>query len=411
MELIIENVKRIYTAGKKGPLSGSMQGALSISGNRSIHISGGIIQGIYESGTGVPGAERIDGSGLIAIPGFIDSHTHMLYGGNRSREFELRAGGMTYLDLLKSGNGILKTVRDTRASPEIDLFSETAVRLESFMRNGVTAVEMKSGYGLELESEKRMISTMKMLEKAYDIRILKTFLPLHALPPESGRREYLEESVKMLSQLKGTFDFTDAFCDSGAFDVNEVGEYFSHAQKDKIPLRLHADEIDDIGATGLCDKFPIRSVDHLLKTQEKGMESVRRSGAVATILPSTAFSLGEKYADGRKWIEHGVPVAVASDHSPLNPVTNMQFVGNLAIRFCHLTVEETLNAMTANAAYSLDIQDKKGAIEEKMDADIVLYRADELRDIFYLWDTLKPYIVIRGGKIVCSEEPVEFEIN
>ncbi len=409
MELVIDNLKRIYTAGKNTPLSGSMQGALSITRNRSIYVSGGIIHGIYESGERFSGAERIDGSGLIAIPGFIDSHTHMLYGGNRSREFELRAGGMTYLDLLKSGNGILKTVRDTRASPEIDLFTETAARLESFMRNGVTAVEMKSGYGLEFESEKKMINTMEILEKAYDIKILKTLLPLHAMPPESNRREYLSESNNMLSRLKGTFDFTDAFCDSGAFDVEEVGEYFSHAQEEKIPLRLHADEIEDIGATELCDKFPIRSVDHLLKTKEKGMEAVRRSGAVATILPSTAFSLGEKYADGRKWIEYGVPVAIASDHSPLNPVTNMQFVGNLSIRFCHLTVEETLNAMTANAAYSLGVQRKKGAIEEKMDADIVFYRADELRDIFYLWDTLKPSMVIRGGKIVYSDKNMGFE--
>lgn len=409
MELVIDNLKRIYTAGKNTLLSGSMQGALSITRNRSIHVSGGIISGIYHSGTRFPGAERIDGSGLIAIPGFIDSHTHMLYGGNRSQEFELRAGGMTYLDLLKSGNGILKTVRDTRASPEIDLFTETAARLESFMRNGVTAVEMKSGYGLEFESEKKMINTMEILEKAYGIKILKTLLPLHAMPPESNRSEYLSESNNMLSRLKGTFDFTDAFCDSGAFDVKEVGEYFSHAQEEKIPLRLHADEIDDIGATELCDKFPIRSVDHLLKTKEKGMEAVRRSGAVATILPSTAFSLGEKYADGRKWIEYGVPVAIASDHSPLNPVTNMQFVGNLSIRYCHLTVEETLNAMTANAAYSLGVHRSKGAIKEKMDADMVFYRADELRDIFYLWDTLKPSMVIRGGKIVYSDNNMRFE--
>lgn len=399
MELVIRNIDKIYSSGSKPPLKGISQGKLRIRRGESILVDDGKIVSVGKDVSAGKGAERIDASGMIAIPGFVDSHTHMVYGGDRAEEFELRAKGVTYLELLQSGNGILKTWRDTRDMGSLDLFIETSRRLEMHLRNGITSMEMKSGYGFSRDSEQRMLQVIERLESAYKITISRTLLPLHAMPPDKNREEYIQESMDMLSEFKGEYDFTDVFCDKGAFTVKESEAYFSKASELGIPLRLHADEIEDIGATELCSKFPFRSVDHLLHTSERGMELVRRAGAVATFLPATSFSLGEKYAEGRKWISKGVPVVLASDHSPLNPISSMQFVGNLAMRFCKLTAEESLNAMTCNAAYSLDLHKNKGSIEEGMEADMVFYKTSDLRDIFYKWDMLKPSLVIRGGDV------------
>ena len=399
MELVIRNIDKIYSSGSKPPLKGISQGKLRIRRGESILVDDGKIVSVGKDVSAGKGAERIDASGMIAIPGFVDSHTHMVYGGDRAEEFELRAKGVTYLELLQSGNGILKTWRDTRDMGSLDLFIETSRRLEMHLRNGITSMEMKSGYGFSRDSEQRMLQVIERLESAYKIRISRTLLPLHAMPPDKNREEYIQESMDMLSEFKGEYDFTDVFCDKGAFTVKESEAYFSKASELGIPLRLHADEIEDIGATEICSKFPFRSVDHLLHTSERGMELVRRAGAVATFLPATSFSLGEKYAEGRKWISKGVPVVLASDHSPLNPISSMQFVGNLAMRFCKLTAEESLNAMTCNAAYSLDLHKNIGSIEEGMEADMVFYKTSDLRDIFYKWDMLKPSLVIRGGDV------------
>ncbi|MGP6239820.1 imidazolonepropionase [Cuniculiplasma sp. SKW4] len=391
--LKLQNIKKVYTPSGEGYLMGENQGNIQILDSQDIHIVDGRFHN--EGNT----EEVIDCSDLIAIPGFVDSHTHMVYAGGREEEFIMRARGVSYLELLESGNGIMRTVRTTVDSSEERILRETLERLMIHIMHGVTTVEMKTGYGMNLENEEKMLRVMHSLEKSSGVRIVKTLLPMHARPPENYAGDYVSESIRIMKKLRPMADFTDVFCDRGAFSLEETERYLEACSQEKIPIRIHADELDNIGATSLAEKFRIYSMDHLLKTGKDDLKHFRKGGSAATILPITAFSLGEKYPDAREFIDNGIPLCVASDVSPLSPVPNMQFAGNLAIRMAGMTPEEVLNAMTINPAISLNIGNETGTIKEGKWADMVLFRATSLEDIFYRWDSLLPEMVISRGRI------------
>ncbi len=398
MPYILENIKKIYSPMGNGYLSGEDQGKIEERYDETIYVKDGKFQEEDHGG------QRIDCSNLIAIPGLIDSHTHMVYAGGREQEFVMRARGVTYLDLLKSGNGIGRTIKTTSESDEKTILNETLERLIYHIIHGATTVEMKTGYGKGFEDEKKMVNVMYSLERISGVRIIKTALPMHSRPPANYGRDFVEDSIETMKKLMGMVDFTDVFCDAGAFTVEETERYLHEAQKNKVKIRLHADELQNIGATALAESFKIYSMDHLLKTDEKDLVHFKRGNSSATILPITAFSLGEEYADARKFIDSGIPVSIASDVSPLSPVPNMQFAGNLAIRKCSMSPEEVLTAMTANPASSLDIKETAGRIRDGMSADMLLFRASSLEDIFYRWDSLTPDIIIVKGKMINVKE-------
>ena len=395
---VLENLERTYSSSGEGYLSGEGQGDIEITDSPEIYISGGKFAGHMDR------MDSIDCSGLIGIPGFVDSHTHMVYAGGREQEFVMRARGVSYLELLETGNGIMRTVRATSGSTKDRILRETMERLMIHVIHGATTVEMKTGYGMNLENEEKMLDVMYSAEKIAGIRIIKTLLPMHSRPPVNYAGDYVSDSIEMMKRLKSRADFTDVFCDQGAFSVEETARYLDASEKEHIPIRIHADEIANIGATSLAERFRIRSMDHLLKTGNEDLMHFTRGGSAATILPVTAFSLGEEYASGRVFIDHGIPVCIASDVSPLSPVPNMQFAGNLAIRKCGMTPEEVLTALTCNPAVSLNAGGITGRIRDGMSADMLLFRANSLEDIFYRWETLIPEIIISQGRIMNIKE-------
>jgi imidazolonepropionase len=390
----LENIRKIYTPSGEGYLSGEDQGNIQILDSYDIYIRDGRFQSSGKAD------KAINCSDLIAVPGFVDSHTHMVYAGGREQEFVMRARGVSYLQLLQSGNGIMRTVTATRNSDEHRIFRETFDRLMIHVMHGATTVEIKTGYGMDLENERKMLNVMYSLEKKSGIRIVKTLLPMHSRPPENYQGDYVSDAVDIMKKLRPEADFTDVFCDSGAFSLEEAERYLDACKAENMPIRIHADEIDNIGATLLAEKFRIYSMDHLLKTRSGDLKYFRKGGSAATLLPITAFSLGEKYADAREFINNSIPVCIASDVSPLSPVPNMQFAGNLAIRMAGMSPEEVLTAMTCNPAISLNIGKDVGRIQEGKSADILLFRATSLEDIFYRWESLLPEMVISRGRII-----------
>ncbi len=400
---IIFNPDKIYVPEPIESVRNGNQEDVTILQDSSIIINGKSIDSIVSTAS-ISGRyevdEIVDATGMIITPGFIDSHTHLAYCGERSEEFVLRARGAKYIDLLKSGNGILKTVRDTRACSTDQIVTQSARRLLNHIGNGVTTVEVKTGYGLDLKNEGKLLDVMDIMKSHLPVHIVKTLLPLHAMPPDKTKEEYVKESTEViLPELYKRADFVDSFCDDGAFTKEETFNFFKRASELGMALRIHADEIKDVGALELADKFLLKSVDHLLHTSTENMERIKGKDIVATILPGTAFSLGEKYVDSREWINRHIPVAVASDISPLNPVTDIKFHGNLAIRNCSMSPEALLNGLTTIPAHSLGLDGVKGNLNHGADADLLIISAGEMRDMFYDW-TNTQVTVIQEGKVL-----------
>jgi imidazolonepropionase len=401
---LIYNPEKIYVPSSFKSVKDGMQDNVEILQDISIVIHEGKIDSLINTSKSQNSLQEynvIDASGNIAMPGFVDSHTHIMYAGDRSEEFLMRSRGTSYLELLNSGNGILKTVRDTRNASVEKLVKETRNRLNNHLSNGVTTVEIKTGYGLNLETEARMIEAMDILQKESVQSIIKTLLPMHAIPKGINESEYVTYCIeKILPVLWNKCDFVDVFCDRGAFSVESTERFLKSAEIYNLKSRLHADEIENIGALDLLDRFPMFSVDHLLHSNRTSMKMASRRDTVATILPGTAFSLGEGYADAREWIDSRVPVAVASDVSPLSPVTDMKFHGNLALRFCRMKVNELFNGLTSIPAFSLNVQDRKGTLEKGYDADIIISNAKDLSEIFYDWTNVKLKVILKGKSLV-----------
>ncbi len=400
---VIFNPDKIYVPEPIGSVRNGNQENVTIFQDSSIMLNGKHIDSIVSTGSisgRNEGYEIIDATGMIVTPGFVDSHTHLAYCGERSEEFVLRAMGTKYIDLLKSGNGILKTVRDTRACSTEQIVMQSTKRLLNHIENGVTTIEVKTGYGLDLENERKLLDAMDIMASNLPVHIVKTLLPLHAMPPDRKKDEYVRESTEIiLPELYKRADFVDSFCDEGAFTKEETSIFFRKAAELGIGLRIHADEISDVGALELTDEFPVKSADHLLHTSSENMERVKGKDLVATILPGTAFSLGEKYVDSREWTNRHIPVAVASDISPLNPVTDIKFHGNLAIRNCHMSAEELFNGLTTIPAHSLGLDGVKGNLHHGADADLLIISARDIRDIFYDWANTQ-ITIIQGGRIM-----------
>ena len=306
MKTVYYNPCFIASASSDATLCGNRQDSLQISQDISMVVENGVISGFLptssvDSRLRAESVEIRDCSGVSIIPGFSDSHTHMLYCGDRTREFFQRAGGKKYLEILNEGNGILKTVRDTRGKSPDDILSASMERIRRDIRSGVTSIEFKSGYGLDLETEVSIIGAMKLLKEMNIVDVASTFLGMHSVPPEMGADQYVDFIMEdVFPLINKDVDFVDSFCDEGAFSPEQTDRFFSAASSSGVGLRLHSDEISSIGCLSLAKKHSIVSADHLLKIGKTGIEELKDKGTIATLLPITAFSLGEKYADARK---------------------------------------------------------------------------------------------------------------
>jgi imidazolonepropionase len=351
---------------------------------------------------------RSAGGGWIT-PGLIDCHTHLVFGGNRADEFERRLAGESYADIAREGGGILSTVRATRASDEDGLAALARPRLRRLMADGVTTVEIKSGYGLDLDTELAMLRAARALGRQEPVEVVSTLLAAHAVPPEfrDSRGEYLALVTGPLMDAvadEGLADAVDAFLEGIAFTPDEVTRVFEAARAREIPVRLHADQLSDGGGAALAAAHGALSADHLEYTSDEGAAAMAAAGTVAVLLPGAWYTLGEaRRPPVEAFRRHGVPMAVATDANPgSSPVLSLLTVLNMACTLFRLTPEEALAGVTSNAARALGLAGDRGTLEVGKRADLAVWDVTRPAELAY-WiggEPLRDVMVagkVRGG--------------
>jgi len=348
----------------------------------------------------------IDMRGKWLTPGFIDCHTHIVFGGDRAKEFKLRLSGASYEEIAKQGGGIRSTVAATRSTPEDTLFTQAKARVCDLIQDGVTTMEIKSGYGLDLENERKMLRVARRIGEALPVRILNTFLGAHALPKEytHDRAKYIDLICnEMIPQLakENLIDAVDAFCETIAFTVDEVERVFSCAKTHGFPVKLHAEQLTNCHGSALAARFGALSADHLEYLDERGVAAMASSGTVAVLLPGAFFMLRETKVPPIDLLrKFQVPIAVATDCNPgTSPTLSLRLMCNMACQQFGLTVEEGLRAITLNAAKALGIDHKVGSLEVGKDADILIWDINGPEEIAYWLGGRQPVSVIKGGVV------------
>ncbi len=337
----------------------------------------------------------------LVTPGFVDCHTHIPFYGFRSKEFIMRSQGAKYVDILKAGGGIHYTVSKVREASENDLVDFNVPFIREMMKRGVTRIEGKSGYGLDVENELKQLKALKKIKEKVSVGITPTFLGAHAVPKGKSQEEYLNELAESFDKFKDYTNFVDIFVDDGAYSVENARWYLKKAKEDGFKIRLHADEIARTGAAALGVELGAVSVDHLLKITEEDIKLIASSETVAVMMPSTSFYLGEEYAPARKLIDSGAIVALGSDFNPgSNAINDPTFVFHLAVSKLKMTPEEALTAFTLNSAYVLGVSESEGSVEVGKSANFVVWKVKELEDIPYLPShDVVDFTVIKGEMI------------
>lgn len=339
---------------------------------------------------GAAAREEIDCEGRWITPGLIDCHTHLVYAGNRAAEFEMRLRGATYQEIAAKGGGILSTLRSTRAATAEQLLAASLPRLDALIAEGVTAIEIKSGYGLDLATERRLLQTARELGRIRNIHVHTTFLGAHAVPPESkGNADaYIDELVQgMLPALanEGLVDSVDGFCENIAFSPAQIARVFEAASALGLRVRLHADQLSNLGGARLAALHGALSADHLEHSDEASIEALARAGTVAVLLPGAFYFLREtKQPPVDLLRKHGVPMALATDSNPgTSPLTSLLLAMNMAATQFRMTVEECLAGVTREAAKALGMQSGIGTLEPGKFADFAVWNIDEPAELVY----------------------------
>jgi imidazolonepropionase len=339
--------------------------------------------------TGLNAAERIDCAERWITPGLIDCHTHLVYGGNRAEEFELRLAGASYEELARRGGGIVSTVKATRLASEDQLVLSAQRRLDALIAEGVTAVEVKSGYGLELATERRQLRTARRLAQQNPITVRTTFLGAHALPPEraGNSKAYIADVCAMMPTLaqENLVDAVDAFCEGIAFSPEETARVFSRAQELQLPVKLHADQLSNRHGAALAARFGALSADHLEYTDEDGVAAMGRAGSVAVVLPGAYYFLRERRAPPIDLMrKHHVPIALATDSNPgSSPLTSLLLTMNMGATLFRLTVDECLAAVTREAARALGMLGEAGSLEAGKRCDLAIWDIERPAELVY----------------------------
>ena len=394
-----------------GPQRGYDLGRLGIIPDGALLIREGVIAAVgttAELRAAYPHEETLDAEGCVVLPGFVDPHTHAVWSGDRAAEFELRLQGKSYLEILASGGGILSTVSATRSASVDQLVAETRPRLSSMFAHGTTTAEVKTGYGLEITAELRQLEAICALAREGPLDLSPTFLGAHAIPPEfKDRPEVYTDLVcgEMLPAVRDFWDisrdlpFVDVFCETGAFSLAQSRRILATARSLGFPLKIHADEFDNLGGASLAVELGAVSADHLVKTSAADIAALGCSDTVAVALPCTPFGLAElEYTPAKALLDAGVILALASD---LNPGTawcgNMQFVIALACRYMKLTPAQAIAAATINAAAALGLTGRVGSLEPGKQADILILSVSDYRHLGYRFgDNLVQTVIKRG---------------
>ena len=383
IDLLIRNV-RIVTC---------VDDDCEVSPSAFIAIAHGLIAGMGPTALLDPRATvraELDGEGALLTPGLIDCHTHLVYAGDRSHEFELRLQGASYEAIARAGGGIASTVRQTRDANPLDLQAQSARRLKSLMRHGVTTVEIKSGYGLNQKAELKMLQVARALGQQHPVDVRTTLLAAHAVPPEfTGRADdYIAEIVEHIlpeAARLGLADAVDAFCETIAFTPEQTLRVFKAARAHGLPVKLHAEQLSNQGGAALAADFGALSADHLEHLNEDGARAMARGGTVAVMLPGAYYFLRDTQAPPiALFRKHGVPMAVATDCNPgTSPTTHLPLMMNMACTLFRMTPAETLLGVTRHAAKALDLSDSRGTVEIGKRADLCLWNVDQPAELSY----------------------------
>lgn len=381
--------------------------------NAALAIKAGCIawlgpQALLEANTGNWFAGKsVSGGGRWMTPGLIDCHTHIIYGGNRAQEFEQRLTGVSYEEIARRGGGILSTVRATRAASVEDLVAQSLPRIEALLAEGVTTLEIKSGYGLDLETERNMLLAARMIGEQLPVTVKTTFLGAHALPPEfrDDRAGYVRQVCEtMLPRLaaENLVDAVDAFCERIAFTADETRRVFETARTLGLPVKLHAEQISDMNGASLAAEYGALSADHLEHVSPEGIRAMAESGTVAVLLPGAFYFLREeKHPPVDALREAGVAVAIATDCNPgTSPLTSLLLAMNMACVLFRLTPEEALRGVTRNAARALGLGETHGVLAPGRAADMVLWDIRHPAELSYRAGFNPCAAVVRGGQRV-----------
>lgn len=352
------------------------------------------------------GAVLLDAKGRACVPGFVDSHTHFVFAGYREDEFFWRAEGLPYMEIHRRGGGIRRTMEATRAAPIEELLSKGKSRLDTMLSLGITTVEGKSGYGLDLDTEIRQLEAMDRLNIDHPIDIVRTFMGPHSVPPEfSGRPSaYIDFIIaEVLPRVadRRLATFVDIFCEKGVFGIEDSRRFLESARGRGFGLKIHADEIERLGGAGLAAELGATSADHLLKATREDLGKMAVAGVIATCLPLTAFSLMEPYADARAMIDGGLAVALASDFNPGSCYSqSLPMIFAIAVLSMKLSFPEALTAMTLNGAAALGLAHRTGSLEPGKAGDIILLDAPSASHLAYNVGMNLVHSVAKGGAIV-----------
>ncbi len=414
--LFFRNASQLLTlAGPPGPRRGKALAELGIIPQGAI-----LTHGIHILETGPTRAleakarrlkaEAIDCRGTVVMPGFVDSHTHLVFAGSRVGDYEARLQGQTYEEIARAGGGIKLSAQRVRQASVDSIVRQAQGFLERFAAHGTTALEVKSGYGLEVAQELKLLEAIRRLRKSSRLELVPTLLAAHALPAEySGRSDdYIESVIRDLIPAvarKKLAEFIDCFCDRGAFSVEQCRRVLRAGKQQGLIPRLHAEQLARTGAARLAVEFEAASADHLDKLSSTDIRALGRSNVIATLLPGANFHLGlEHYAPARKLIEAGAIVALATDFNPgTSPTPNMQFILSVACSAMRMTPAEAITAATLNGAWALRRADRLGSLEPGKQADLIVMDVGDYREIPYYFGVNHCRMTVKAGEVVSSQ--------
>jgi imidazolonepropionase len=396
----------VTLAGPKRPRVGAELSELGIIRDGGLLIRNGRIEVVGPSGEvekKAGEAEVIDAHGKVVLPGFVDAHTHLVFAGNRLDDFERRARGDTYEQIAKAGGGIWSTVEKTRVASEADLLAQAQRHADWFLRCGTTTVESKSGYGLSLEDELKILRVMRRLNQETPLEIVPTFLGAHAVPHKMQADEYVDVVVnEMLPRVtsESLAEFCDVFCERGYFDIEQSRRILNSAKRLGLRLRIHADQLSNSGSAKLAAELKAATADHLEKTDEQGIAALRSEGVQPVLLPGSVYALGSTcYPRAREMIEAGLAVVIATDFNPgSSPTASMPMILSLACTQMKMSPAEAISASTINPAYSLGRGDQIGSLESGKVANFSIFDCSDYRELAYWFGVPLTHGVYVEGK-------------
>lgn len=407
--LLIKNAAQIATPLGKKARRGAEMKDIKVYENQSILVEDGIIKGIGNNPEWeklVPADKQIDARGKAVLPGFVDSHTHLVFGGYRPDEFLWRMSGMSYMEIMERGGGILNTMKATREATLDELVDHSMDFLNKMLTMGVTTVEAKSGYGQDHDTEIKQMEVVQKLNELQPMEVVSTFLGAHAVPPEYKDRgddfiEFLLKDVMPEVKERNLAEFCDVFCEKGVFSIEQSRHLLTEARKMGFKLKIHADEIVSLGGSELAGELHAVSADHLLHASDAGIKAMAENGVVSTLLPTTAFCLKEPFARAREMIDSGCAVALATDFNPGSGFTfSVPLMIGLAVIYMKMSAEEAITALTLNGAAAVDRADRIGSLEVGKQADMVLLQYPSYKFLPYHTGINIVEKVIKKGKLV-----------